>query len=81
MAQRIEVEQPAEPGAQFARDAFDGQVGKTVPMNIEGRAVEGGCTVVGAEVAEDGASVTLTLELPDGALPQPSAPPGSFGLG
>lgn len=71
MSQRIEVEQPAEPGTTFALDAFDSQIGRTVPMNIAGRAVDGGCKVVAAEVADDGRSVSLTLEVPDGALPQP----------
>lgn len=80
MTQRIEVEQPAEPGATFAPDAFAGQIGKTVPLTIEGRAADGGCKVVGAQVADDGSSVSLTLEVADDALPQPTITPGSFSL-
>lgn len=80
MSQRIKVEQSAEPGTTFARDAFDSQIGKTVPMNVEGRAVDGGCKLVGAEVADDGRSVSLTLEVPDGALPGAGTARGSFGI-
>lgn len=44
MAQRIQVKQPAEPGAHFAPDAFNSQIGKTVAMNLE----------LSAEVGENG---------------------------
>lgn len=49
---------------QFAPDAFDTQIGKTVPLNYEGHGTYN-CKIVGAEVAEDGSQVTLTVELPD----------------
>ena len=80
MTQRIKHTQSAGPGQVFAPDVFDSQVGKTVPMNIEGRPVEGGCKIVGADVSGDGSSVQLTLEVPDGALQQDSFDSGDFGF-
>ncbi|KUL42784.1 hypothetical protein [Streptomyces regalis] len=47
--ERLRYTQHAEPGQRFTPDAFDGQVSNTVAMSIEGRPVEGGCTVVEAE--------------------------------
>lgn len=81
MTQRLSYTQSSAPGERFAPDAFDGQIGKVVPMNIEGRPVEGGCTVVGASVADDGRSVQLTLEVPDGVLPSQVTEPGGFSVG
>jgi hypothetical protein len=71
---------PADPGTQFTPTAFDGQVGKTVPMNVHGHPVEGGCKIVGALVSEDRSSVELTLEVPDGTLPQNVLTPGSVSI-
>lgn len=80
MTQLIKYVQSADPGQSFAPDAFDSQVGKTAPMNIGGRPVEGGCKVVGADVSENGSSMELTLEVPDGVLPQGSVTPGDFSI-
>lgn len=63
---RIEFVQPAGPDERFAADAFDGQVGKVIPFNIEGS--PGGhvnARVAAAKVSSDGRSVRLTLEVMD----------------
>ncbi|WP_030248120.1 hypothetical protein [Streptomyces sp. NRRL S-455] len=78
MSRQVQFSQPADPGSRFAPDVFDSQIGKTVPMNIEGQPIEGGCKIIAVEVAEDGASATFTAEVPDGALPSDSMP---FGVG
>jgi hypothetical protein len=49
---------------RFAPHSWDGQLGQTVPFKVEGRHVAD-ATVIAAEVAEDGAEVTLTVEVPD----------------
>lgn len=79
MSPRIQVEQPASDGSTFAPDAFASQIGKTVRLNIEG-APASECKVVAAEVAEDGASVVLTLEVPDDVMPAVSLPADGFSL-
>lgn len=51
---------PAEPDTRLSPNAWDGQIGKRVPVNIldyTGRA-----KLIDAEVAADGQSVTLTFE-------------------
>jgi hypothetical protein len=56
---------------RFAPGAFDRTVGSQVPVNL--RVTDGGPvlaslgtgTVIAAEVAGDGTSVTLTVEVPD----------------
>lgn len=68
--------QPAPAGATFAADAFDGQIGKEVPVNIPGETPKTG-RVVAAQVADDGESVELTIDV-DVQLPSYGA--GSFGL-
>jgi hypothetical protein len=74
MTQRPRATEPEIPGERFAHDAFDSQVGRTVPFRIEGAdATE--ATVVGAKVSDDGTSVTLTLEVPDDVLPTGPARP------
>ena len=75
---RIEFEQPADPGTTFAPDAFDRAIGDLQTVRVGDQWHE--VPLVAAQVAEDGTSVRLTLELPDGALPQASTPPGSFGF-
>ncbi|WP_369275739.1 hypothetical protein AB5J55_42485 [Streptomyces sp. R11] len=47
----------------------------------EGRSIASGCTVVDAEVAADGTSVTLTVDMPDGVLAQRVTTPGAFSAG
>lgn len=72
----MSYKQPAPVGATFAADAFDGQVGKEVPVNIPGEGPKTG-RVLAAQVAEDGRSVELTLEID---VQMPTYGPGSFGL-
>lgn len=57
----------AEPGARFAPDAFDSQIGKEVPFKI-GDQEAGVCSLLGYSVAEDGSFATLTFEIPDVGL-------------
>lgn len=64
----IEVQHNAAPDEVFPPDAFTDQVGTRIPFKIGDHEVEGGCEVVAVEVAEDGRSVTLTLDVPDEAL-------------
>lgn len=78
MTQRLSISEPAAPGEQFAHNAFDSQVGRTVPLRIEGAPDAAEATVVAAEVSDDGTAVTLTLDVPDGLIPP--ATPGSFSL-
>ena len=80
MSPRVTFTQPAEPGTQFAPDAFGSQIGRNVPVNIEGHEIDGG-KILAAQVADDGKSVDLTVEVPSGTLPQPPVGPGSFSLG
>lgn len=77
MTQHVNISEPAAPGERFAHDAFDSQVGRTVPLRVEG-SPNAEATVVAAEVSDDGRAVTLTLDVPDGLLPP--ATPGSFSL-
>lgn len=49
---------------KFASGSWDSQIGKTVPFKVEGCHVAD-ATVISAGVAEDGSSVTLTVEIPD----------------
>jgi hypothetical protein len=73
---KMSYEQPAPDGATFAADAFDGQIGKEVPVNVPGGGRKTG-RVLAAQVAEDGRSVELTLEVD---VQLPTYGPGSFGL-
>lgn len=70
MSPRVAFTQPADPGTTFAPDVFESQIGRTVPMNIEGREIEEGCKILAAQVSDDGTSVELTVDVPDGSLPQ-----------
>jgi hypothetical protein len=65
MSQHLSFSQSAAPGEQFAHDAFDSQVGRSVPFRVEGAADAAEATVVAAEVSDDGTRVTLTLDVPD----------------
>ncbi|WND33970.1 hypothetical protein RI578_06535 [Streptomyces sp. BB1-1-1] len=75
---RIEFEQHADPGATFAPDAFASAIGDHQTVRVGGAWHE--APLLAAKVADDGTFVRLTIELPDGALPQPPAAPGSFGF-
>jgi hypothetical protein len=77
MTQRVNHNQSAPSNARFAPDVFDSQVGHTVPLRIEG-STDAEAVLVDAEVSEDGTSVTLTLDVPDGTVPGPT--PGSLSL-
>lgn len=70
MGNLVKAVQQAPEHHAFAPGAFDSQIGETFPLTVEGRQIDN-CKVVAAEVAEDGASVTLTLEVPDGLFPAP----------
>ena len=78
MTQHVSISEPAAPGERFAHDAFDSQVGRTVPFRVEGSPDAAEATVLAAEVSDDGRAVTLTLDVPDGLLSL--ATPGSFSL-
>lgn len=64
MATHTTVIQHAPEHHTFAPGSFDNQIGKTVPLTIEGRQLDN-CKIMAAEISEDGSAVTLTLELPD----------------
>jgi hypothetical protein len=89
MVTRISFWQPAGtydvPGKgqypqEYAPHAFDQAVGKQVPVKGPDRQDLGLCTVVAAEVAEDGTGVMLTIEVPEncGLVFSPPAGAGSF---
>ncbi|MGW6297163.1 hypothetical protein [Streptomyces sp. NPDC055058] len=74
---RVSFDQQADPGATFAPDAFVGAIGTLQTVRIKGRWYEAPLT--DAKVSADGTTATLTIDLPDDALPQRAYPPGSFG--
>ncbi|MFC9429261.1 hypothetical protein [Streptomyces sp. NPDC056987] len=75
---KMSYEQPAPDGATFAADAFEGQIGKEVPVNIPGEEAKKG-RIVAAQVAGDGRSVELTVDV-DWQMPAPqAAPSASYG--
>lgn len=51
-----------EPGARFTAGAAANQIGRTVPVDIEGHEGADGL-VVGAEVLDDGEALELTVEV------------------
>jgi hypothetical protein len=55
------ITEQAEPHTVFAATAFDSQIGKTIPIKFGAGQADG--KLVAAEVAEDGGSVTLTVEV------------------
>jgi len=68
---RVEQYQPAgvfqvpgkgEAEQKFAQGAFDGSVGKVVPITMEGRTIGSG-RVISADVALDGSGVTIVYEI------------------
>lgn len=68
MSRRIEFVHQAEDGELFAPGAFDGQIGQEVPVSRQANlAYRQRATGVlrEAEVAEDGRSVRLVVDLPD----------------
>jgi hypothetical protein len=82
----MSYEQPAPAGSRFAPDAFEGQIGKEIPVNVPGSepttvglvaATPRTARLVAARVADDGTAVELQLEL-DGEVPAYGG--GSFGF-
>lgn len=63
--------QSAPQGSTFSADAFGGQIGKEVPVNIEGQAEPRQGRITGVEVAADGQSVEITVDV--------DVPAGFFG--
>jgi hypothetical protein len=57
----IAFTQAAAPGEVFAPDAFAGQIGKDIPVRLAGGVVM--CRVTGADIAPDGQSVELHLDV------------------
>lgn len=72
----MKFNQPAPDGTTFPADAFDGQIGKEVPVNTVGHEPKMG-RILAAQVADDGRSVELTLDVD---VQLPSYGPGSFGF-
>ena len=64
---RVKIRQYAPGDTRFHPGAFASQVGKTIPFRAPGVDQEE-CTVMGSVVAEDGRSVELELEIPDGSV-------------
>lgn len=62
----IRREAPAR--TRFAATAFDGQLGKVIPVQVPPNRTAGGI-LRAAFVPDDGSYADLTLELPDGTLP------------
>jgi hypothetical protein len=78
--------QPAPAGSRFAPDAFEGQIGEEIPVNMPGSepttiglvaATPQTARPLAAKVADDGSSVELQVEM-DVELPAYGG--GSFGF-
>ena len=63
MSTQIKTYQPAAPGEVFAPDAFESEIGRRIPMTVEGRASNMVALVIGADVAEDGSGVLFKMEI------------------
>lgn len=63
MGTQIKSCRPAGPGEVFAPDVFDCEIGKIVPMTVEGRASTMRATIVAVEVKADGSSVQFTMDV------------------
>jgi hypothetical protein len=61
---RITLREFAKPGERFAADAFDGNVGKRVRVNVGPVHTTGVCT--SAKVASNGRSVIISVEIEEG---------------
>lgn len=64
---RIQYQMFAAADERFGPRAFDGQIGNEVGVVLPDGTVDE-ATIAGAVVAEGGLSVTLTLDMPAGAL-------------
>jgi hypothetical protein len=58
---QLVIHQPAKPGTVFAPDAFERQVGRTVPFKV-GDEVVGEARIVSVVVSDDGTDAEITLE-------------------
>jgi hypothetical protein len=70
---RLKLVQPAAAGERFAPTAWDSQIGKRIPFSVGERRTR--CTLVAAQVAEDGLSVELTIDVDE---PAAIADPGLY---
>jgi hypothetical protein len=59
---RLTFRQLAEDHTVFAPDAFAGVIGQRVPLTMAGERI-GTALLLAAEVAEDGRSVSLTVQV------------------
>lgn len=75
---RISVRQRAGEGERYAAGTFDSQIGKQVPLTVEGQVADR-ATLVSAVVAEDGSEASLTYDIPDGTLPVAVVRAGAIG--
>lgn len=66
----------ADDGDRFAPGAFDGQIGKVIPILADGGASQ--ALLIAAKVADDGTSAELTV---DGDLRLPEEPVSGFSIG
>lgn len=60
---RLVVNWPAPEGARLLADSFAGEVGKALPVRVGARTWSG--VLVRVDVAPDGASAALTVDVPD----------------
>lgn len=63
MSTQIQTYRPAGPGEIFTPNAFKSEIGRRIPMTVEGRASNMVATVIGADVAEDGSGVLFKMEI------------------
>lgn len=61
---RLIFHQPAGPGERFAPNAWDGNIGKEVPMRLPSGETRP-ARLVAAKVVDNGRGVDLTVELLD----------------
>lgn len=80
MTRRMQYTQPAPPGGVFAADAFEAQIGRTVPLTLGGSSLERDCEIVDAVVSEDGSSVMLTVEVDEDAFPSETLAGNGFSI-
>jgi len=57
--------QHAEPGTVFAADAFDGQIGKRVPLRIDDVLHSDALEILAVEVSADGRSMAIKAAMSD----------------
>jgi hypothetical protein len=60
---RMTVRQKADEGEVYTPGCFDAQIGRSVPFRFSDGSFQK-CTVISAEVAPDGESILITLDIP-----------------